>query len=161
MSSVSKESTWNAGDPSLIPGSSRSPGEGSGNPLQYSSMDRGAWQAPWGHKSWTQLSNQTTTQYSIISPMTSLMPILMALYSDVSNISESYETDDYPSPPGKLLFSSFHVKTLSFLVFLLNLYPFLLVLVCMFLIFSFFTHYSHFVLIHFQCSDYHLSGDED
>ena len=32
-----------------IPGSGRSPGEGNGNPLQYSSlenpMDRGAWQA--------------------------------------------------------------------------------------------------------------------
>ena len=42
----------NAGDArdvGLIPGLGRSPGEGSGNPLQYSclgnSMDRGAWQA--------------------------------------------------------------------------------------------------------------------
>ena len=39
----------NAGDTGLIPGSGRSPGEGKGNPLQYSclgnSMDRGAWQA--------------------------------------------------------------------------------------------------------------------
>ena len=36
-------------DPSLIPGSGRSPGEGNGNPLQYSClenpMDRGAWWA--------------------------------------------------------------------------------------------------------------------
>ena len=36
-------------DASLIPGWERSPGEGHGNPLQYSylenSMDRGAWQA--------------------------------------------------------------------------------------------------------------------
>ena len=36
-------------DASSIPGSGRSPGEGNGNPLQYSclesSMDRGAWQA--------------------------------------------------------------------------------------------------------------------
>ena len=35
--------------PGKIPGSERSPGEGHGNPLQYScwenSMDRGAWQA--------------------------------------------------------------------------------------------------------------------
>ena len=34
----------------------RSPGEGNGNPLQYSclenSMDRGAWQAPWGLIDW-------------------------------------------------------------------------------------------------------------
>ena len=36
-------------DKSSIPGSGRSPGEGNGNPLQYSClgnlMDRGAWQA--------------------------------------------------------------------------------------------------------------------
>ena len=33
--SVSKESSCNAGDPALIPGSGRSTGEGMGNPLQY------------------------------------------------------------------------------------------------------------------------------
>ena len=45
----SKESTCNAGDMGLIPGSERYPGEGNGYPLQYSclenSMDRGAWRA--------------------------------------------------------------------------------------------------------------------
>ena len=45
----SKESTCNAGDLGLIPGLGRYPGEGNGNPLQYSclenSMDRGAWWA--------------------------------------------------------------------------------------------------------------------
>ena len=44
-----KESTCNAGDLGSIPGLGRSPGEGHGNPLQYScvenSMDRGAWWA--------------------------------------------------------------------------------------------------------------------
>jgi len=35
-SSVGKESTCNAGDPSLIPGSGRSTGEGIGYPFQYS-----------------------------------------------------------------------------------------------------------------------------
>ena len=35
-SSVGKESACNAGNPSLIPGSGRSPGEGTGYPLQYS-----------------------------------------------------------------------------------------------------------------------------
>ena len=39
----------NARDTSLIPGLERSPGEGNGNPLQYSClenpMDRGAWRA--------------------------------------------------------------------------------------------------------------------
>ena len=47
--SVGKESTCNAGDPGLIPGSGRSPGEWNGNPSQYSClenpMNRGAWQA--------------------------------------------------------------------------------------------------------------------
>ena len=35
-SSVGKESTCNAGDPSSIPGSGRSAGKGIGYPLQYS-----------------------------------------------------------------------------------------------------------------------------
>ena len=44
--SVGKESTYNAGDPNLISGWRRTPGEENGNPLQYSClgnpMDRGA-----------------------------------------------------------------------------------------------------------------------
>ena len=44
-----KESFCNAGDPGLIPGSGRSPGEGNDNPLQYSCLEnpmvRGAWWA--------------------------------------------------------------------------------------------------------------------
>ena len=42
-----KASACNVGDPGLIPGSGRYPGEGNGNPLQYSCpenfMDGGAW----------------------------------------------------------------------------------------------------------------------
>ena len=42
-----KASDSNAGDPGLIPGLGRSPGEGNGNPLHYSCleslMDGGAW----------------------------------------------------------------------------------------------------------------------
>ena len=45
--SDSKVSAHNAGDPGSIPGLGSSPGEGNGNPVQYSflenSMDRGAW----------------------------------------------------------------------------------------------------------------------
>ena len=41
-SSVSKESMCNAGDPSSIPGSGRSPEEGIGYPLQYSWVSLGA-----------------------------------------------------------------------------------------------------------------------
>ena len=47
--SDAKESACDAGDPSSISGSGRSPGEGNDNPLQYSRledpMDRGAWWA--------------------------------------------------------------------------------------------------------------------
>ena len=50
-------------DLGTIPASGRSPGEGNGNPLHYSSLenptDRGAWWVT-AHgiaKSWTQLSN--------------------------------------------------------------------------------------------------------
>ena len=50
-SSAGKESACNAGDPGLIPGLGRSPGEGKGSPLQYS------WPgefyelySPWGRK---------------------------------------------------------------------------------------------------------------
>ena len=57
--SYGKELACDAGDPGLIPRSGRSPGEGKGNPLQYSclenSMDRRALWAI-GHgvtKSWT------------------------------------------------------------------------------------------------------------
>ena len=47
--SVIKNPPANAGDAGSIPGSGRCPGEGNGNPLQYSClgnpMDRGAWEA--------------------------------------------------------------------------------------------------------------------
>ena len=47
--SVVKNPLANAGDLGSIPGLGRSPGEGNGNPLQYSHlenpMNRGAWQA--------------------------------------------------------------------------------------------------------------------
>ena len=47
-----KESACDAGDPGPVSGSGRPPGEGNGNPLQYSCledpMDRGAW-GVWGH----------------------------------------------------------------------------------------------------------------
>ena len=52
----------NAGDADVIPGLGRSPGEGNGNPLQYSclenSMDRDSQATVYGvAKSWTQLND--------------------------------------------------------------------------------------------------------
>ena len=58
-----KEVTCDTEDLDSIPGSGRSPGEGNGNPLQYSylenPMDRGAWRATVHGvaKSWTRLSD--------------------------------------------------------------------------------------------------------
>ena len=46
---IDHQSPYNVGDSGSIPASGRPPGEGNGNPLQYSclenSMDGGAWQA--------------------------------------------------------------------------------------------------------------------
>ena len=51
-SSVGKESAYNAGDPGLIPGLGRSPGEENGNPLQCSCLgnvtDSLMGYSPWG-----------------------------------------------------------------------------------------------------------------
>ena len=68
-SSVGKESACSAEDPGSIPGLERSPGEGNGNPLQFSClenpMDRGAWKATGhgvtrvGHDLVTKLSSST------------------------------------------------------------------------------------------------------
>ena len=65
--SDSKASACSAGDLGSIPGSGRSPGEGNGNPLQYSClenpMDGGAWWAAVHGvaKSQTRLSDFTFT----------------------------------------------------------------------------------------------------
>ena len=65
--SDAKESACSAGDPGSIPGLGNSPGEGNGNPLQYScletSMGGEVWQAtvPGVKKSQTRLSHFTFT----------------------------------------------------------------------------------------------------
>ena len=63
--SDSKQSACKAGDPSSITGSGRSPGEGNGNPLQYSclenSMNRGAW---WDTVHMGSQRSETTENYT-------------------------------------------------------------------------------------------------
>ena len=49
--SDSKESACNAGDLGLIPGLGRSPGEGNGNPLQYSCLENFLVEEPGGLQS--------------------------------------------------------------------------------------------------------------
>ena len=64
-----KESACNVGDPTSIPGSGRSPGEGIGSPLQYSclenSRDRGTWWATvhGAAKSWTRITLSLVCTY--------------------------------------------------------------------------------------------------
>ena len=66
-SSDVKESTYNVGDPSLIPGLGSTPGEGYGKPLQYSCLENPHGQrslegySPWGHK-----ESDTTEQLSTV-----------------------------------------------------------------------------------------------
>ena len=62
-------SAWNVGDLGSIPGLGRSPGEGNGNPLQYSylenPMDGGAWQATVHGVA----KNQTLTSLSLFTSL--------------------------------------------------------------------------------------------
>ena len=53
-----KSSVWNVGDPSLIPGSGRSPEEGKGYALQYSGLENSMdCIVHWVTKHWTRLSD--------------------------------------------------------------------------------------------------------
>ena len=65
-SSEGKESTCKAGDLSLISGPGRSPGEGNGNPLQYSCLenptDRGGRGGPTLHGVTKELDTRTKQQ---------------------------------------------------------------------------------------------------
>ena len=47
-----EESTCNAGDVGLIPGSGRSSGEGNGNPLQYSCLENSGQRSLMGYSPW-------------------------------------------------------------------------------------------------------------
>ena len=64
------ESFCNAGDPSFIPGSERSPGKGNGNPLQYSCLEKPHGQrslvgySPWGGKEWDTTEWLSTAEHS-------------------------------------------------------------------------------------------------
>ena len=76
----------------LIPESGRSPGEGNGNPLQYSclenSMERGAGYSPWGLKGRTRLK-QLSTAFFIVqlshSYMTTGKTIVLTIKQIYSN----------------------------------------------------------------------------
>ena len=68
LSSVGKESVCNAGDPASIPGSGRSPGEGNGNPLQYSCLENPMDRDAWGLQSMGLQESNTTERLSTHMP---------------------------------------------------------------------------------------------
>ena len=96
-----KVSACNAGDLGSIPGSRRSPGEGNGNPLQYSClenpMDRGAWWATVHGvaKSRTRLSDFTFT-----------FAFLFCRCLHAAPQSQGQCAGGYPGPPGNVCISS-------------------------------------------------------
>ena len=57
-----KASAWNVGDLGLIPGSERSPGEGNGNPLQYSCLENCMERRLVGYSSWGCKESDMTKQ---------------------------------------------------------------------------------------------------
>ena len=54
-------SAWNAGDPDSIPGSGRSPGEGNGNPLQYSCLEN-----PMEGEAWWAIVHGVAKSWSLV-----------------------------------------------------------------------------------------------
>ena len=80
--SEGKVSACNAGDLGSIPGSGRSPGEGNGNPLQYSYLENpmdgqpGGY-SPWGHKEFytTKRLTHTDTHIHVSLKMLGLRPL--------------------------------------------------------------------------------------
>ena len=99
--SVVKNLPASTGDPGLIPGSGRSPGEGNGYPLQYSClekpMDRGAWQATYSSRSCKELDMTEWPILLLPSPPQLLIESLSrALFLDV--LASPSDDSDGPLP---------------------------------------------------------------
>ena len=63
-----KASAYNAGDLGSIPGSERSPGEGNGNLLQYSSLEKShGWKSLVGYSLWGHKELDTTEQLHLFT----------------------------------------------------------------------------------------------
>ena len=130
-----KESTCNARDPSLIPETRRSPGEGNCYPLEYSclknSMDRGAWHATVQGVTERVGSNWMTNTFTLpywLKPSHDLYTVLpaqscflLAFLSQVSDLHHGLNTFSVQSYFLSLLFY-FSLKyswfTLSLLFFI-------------------------------------------
>ena len=118
-SSASKEFACNAGDPSSILGSERSPGEGNGYPLQYSglenSMEIGAWQAIVHEvaKSWTWMSDFYFTSLQLCLYFSSIH-LSNKMKIGESNINIIQSETDWVNNIGERFFVSstlfFHIR---------------------------------------------------
>ena len=103
-----KESACSAGDPGSILGSGRSPGEGKGNPLQYSClenfMDRGTW---WAIKSmWSQRVGHNWVSNILRTPVVDILVCMLLFHSWLVICTLK-----------NMLFSEFHFRSLLFLWF--------------------------------------------
>ena len=92
--SEGKASAYNVGSLGLIPGSGRSPGEGNGNPLWSSCLEKShGWRnlvgySPWGH-SQTQLSNFTFTFHNILVSAWTTLCFNICIYCELINTIKS------------------------------------------------------------------------
>ena len=85
-----KASACNVGNLGSIPGSGRSPGEGNGNPLQYSclenSMDGGAW--------WATVHGVAKSQ-TWLSNFTHSLRLVLCMYVSLCNVIFIFRTSQY------------------------------------------------------------------
>ena len=163
--SVVKNLPANAGDAGLIPGSRRSPGEGNGDPLQYSwlenSMDRRAWWATVHRvaKSRTQLSTAHAMIMQKISDSRGTKESVVVAYVEYKSVMQLFTVQEKikqipAKKTEKLLFNFFFIllhiiqsyqKVIEFFLFprlfwVLHLLPYYL---CQFPYFSYSKEHQH------------------
>ena len=79
-----KESACNAGNPGSIPGSGRSPGEGNGNPLQYSCLENFMGRGAWRDTVHGGLKESDTTERLTLSRLYTITCIYVYLFKNES-----------------------------------------------------------------------------